>query len=68
MSEGKEAVVEKSVRKLSRARGQSMVEYAVVTAALMGFTVMGWPFLVQLLNALHRYFNSIYYVIQSPIP
>ncbi|MCP3058437.1 hypothetical protein LXT21_06615 [Myxococcus sp. K38C18041901] len=49
-------------------RGQSMVEYAVVTAALMGFTVMGWPFLVQLLNALHRYFNSIYYVIQSPIP
>ncbi|MBZ4397629.1 hypothetical protein OWM54_14175 [Myxococcus sp. MISCRS1] len=49
-------------------RGQAMVEYAVVTAALMGFTVMGWPFLVQLLNALHRYFNSIYYVIQSPIP
>ncbi|AKF79854.1 hypothetical protein SAMN05443572_1011160 [Myxococcus fulvus] len=49
-------------------RGQAMVEYAVVTAALMGFTVMGWPFLVQLLNSLHRYFNSIYYVIQSPIP
>ncbi|MFY1831590.1 hypothetical protein ACN47A_37095 [Myxococcus fulvus] len=49
-------------------RGQAMVEYAVVTAALMGFTVMGWPFLVQLLNSLHRYFNSIYYVVQSPIP
>ncbi|MBZ4397633.1 hypothetical protein [Myxococcus sp. AB025B] len=60
--------MEKSLRKQGRARGQSMVEYAVVTAALMGFTVMGWPFLVQLLNALHRYFNSIYYVIQSPIP
>ncbi|WP_338870219.1 hypothetical protein [Myxococcus stipitatus] len=57
-----------SNRRSSRARGQSMVEYAVVTAALMGFTVMGWPFLVQLLNALHKYFNSIYYVIQSPIP
>ncbi|NTX09228.1 hypothetical protein HUA74_11810 [Myxococcus sp. CA051A] len=48
--------------------GQSMVEYATVTAALMGFTVMGWPFLVQLLNALQRYFSSVYYVIQSPIP
>lgn len=47
-------------------RGQAMVEYAVVTAAIMGFTVMGWPFLIQLLNALHRYFQSLYYVIQSP--
>ncbi|WP_426749054.1 hypothetical protein VZQ01_12915 [Myxococcus faecalis] len=45
-----------------------MVEYAVVSAALLGITTVGWPFLVQLLNALHRYFNSIYYVIQSPIP
>ncbi|WP_342378983.1 hypothetical protein NVS55_06190 [Myxococcus stipitatus] len=52
----------------TRARGQSLVEYAVITAALMGFTVMGWPFLVQLLNALQKYFGSIYYVIQSPIP
>lgn len=50
------------------ARGQAMVEYAIVTSALLGFTVMGWPFLVQLINALHRYFQSIYYVIQSPIP
>ncbi|QSQ10825.1 hypothetical protein [Myxococcus landrumensis] len=52
----------------ARARGQSLVEYAIITAALMGFTVMGWPFLVQLLNALQKYFGSIYYVIQSPIP
>ncbi|QSQ20076.1 hypothetical protein JY651_33025 [Pyxidicoccus parkwayensis] len=50
------------------ARGQAMVEYSVVTAALLGFTVLGWPFLVQLINGLHRYFQSIYYVIQSPIP
>lgn len=49
-------------------RGQSTVEYAVVSAALLGFTALGWPFLVQLLDALHRYFASIYYVIQSPIP
>lgn len=51
-----------------RARGQAMVEYSVVTAALLGFTVLGWPFLVQLLNGLNRYFQSIYYIIQSPIP
>ncbi|MFY2557009.1 hypothetical protein ACN469_05215 [Corallococcus terminator] len=49
-------------------RGQSMVEYAVVSAALLGITTVGWPFLVLLLNALQRYFSSIYYVIQSPIP
>jgi hypothetical protein len=51
-----------------RARGQSMVEYSVVTAALFGFLVLGWPFLVQLLNGLQRYFSSIYYIIQSPVP
>lgn len=59
--------MKKSLRLSRAARGQSMVEYAIVTAALMGFSTMGWPFLVALLNALHRYFNSIYYVIQAPI-
>lgn len=49
-------------------RGQSTVEYAAVTAALLGFTLMGWPFLIQLIAALQRYFASIYYVIQSPVP
>lgn len=48
-------------------RGQSMVEYVTVSAALFGFTVLGWPFLIQLLKALHRYFASLYYVIQSPV-
>ncbi|NVJ00669.1 hypothetical protein HV824_21470 [Myxococcus sp. AM009] len=59
--------MKKSPRQSRAARGQSMVEYAIVTAALLGFSTMGWPFLVALLNALHRYFNSIYYVIQAPI-
>jgi hypothetical protein len=49
-------------------RGQSMVEYVTVSAAFFGFTVLGWPFLLQLVDALNRYFQSIYYVIQSPIP
>lgn len=51
-----------------RPRGQATVEYVVVAAALLGFTVLGWPFLIQLLDALHRYFGSLYYVIQSPVP
>jgi len=50
------------------ARGQSLVEYVSVSAALFGFGVLGWPFLLRLLNALDRYFHSIYYVIQSPLP
>ncbi|EAU66822.1 hypothetical protein [Stigmatella aurantiaca] len=49
-------------------RGQSMVEYVTISAALLGATTIGWPFLVQLLNALSRYFGSLYYVIQSPLP
>ncbi|RKG86544.1 hypothetical protein [Corallococcus terminator] len=54
--------------RLLHPRGQAMSEYAVVSGALLGFTVLGWPFLVSLLDGLHRYFHSIYYVIQSPIP
>ncbi|WP_223642482.1 hypothetical protein [Corallococcus sp. EGB] len=59
----------KAPRVLSRLqRGQAMAEYGVITAAFFGFTVMSWPFLVQLIRALNTYFQSIYYVIQSPIP
>ncbi|SEU31790.1 hypothetical protein [Stigmatella erecta] len=49
-------------------RGQSMVEYVTISAALLGVAGIGWPFLVDLLNALNRYFSSLYYVIQSPLP
>ncbi len=51
-----------------RPRGQAMSEYTAIMAALFGGTLLGWPFLVQLLNGLHRYFQSIYYIIQSPVP
>lgn len=50
-----------------RPRGQSMVEYAVITAAILGFSVMGWPFIKLLVNALDTYFQGIYYVLQSPL-
>ncbi|AFE03876.1 hypothetical protein COCOR_01104 [Corallococcus coralloides DSM 2259] len=49
-------------------RGQAMSEYGVITAAFFGFTVLSWPFLIQLMRALNTYFQSIYYIIQSPIP
>ncbi|RKH08288.1 hypothetical protein D7V97_19945 [Corallococcus sp. CA053C] len=49
-------------------RGQAMAEYGVITAAFFGFTLLSWPFLIQLLRALNTYFQSIYYIIQSPIP
>ncbi len=45
-----------------------MMEYVTITAAFLGFTVLSWPFLVQMINALSRYFSSIYYIIQSPVP
>jgi hypothetical protein len=43
------------------------VEYVAFSAALLGATTVGWPYLVMLLNALNRYFQSLYYVIQSPL-
>lgn len=49
------------------ARGQSTVEYVAFSAALLGATTVGWPYLVMLMNALNRYFQSLYYVIQSPL-
>jgi hypothetical protein len=56
------------MRATSKRRGQAAVEYVVVVAALFGFTVFGWPFTTRLINALDAYYQSIYYVIQSPIP
>ena len=50
-------------------RGQAMVEYSSVTIALFGGLVAaGWPFFNMLIEALDKYYASIYYLIQSPIP
>lgn len=45
-----------------------MVEYVTIAAAFLGFTVLSWPYLVLMINALDRYFSSLYYIIQSPLP
>jgi Flp pilus assembly pilin Flp len=50
-------------------RGQAMVEYSVVAhMILVGGTAVGFPFLAKLLNALTKYYESIYWVLTSPIP
>lgn len=54
-------------RPLARDRGQSTVEYVAFSAALLGFGTLGWPYMVMMINALSRYFESLYYVIQSPL-
>ena len=55
-------------RKPGARRGQSMVEYVTISAAFFGFSAFGWPYLIQMLDALGRYFKSLYYIIQSPLP
>ena len=51
----------------SRARGQAMVEYVVVSAAILGFGALSWPYLRLMLVAMDIYYQGIYYVLQSPI-
>ncbi len=56
------------MRRHVRGRGQSSVEYVLICALLLGVGTVGWPYLAMMINALDRYFQSIYYVIQSPLP
>ncbi len=49
-------------------KGQATAEYALITAMLLGGTVLSWPFFIELINALQAYYNSVYWVIQAPFP
>jgi hypothetical protein len=50
-------------------RGQAMIEYTLVAhAILIGGAVMAWPFLVYMMRALSIYFQSIFFIITSPVP
>ncbi|MBL8955752.1 MAG: hypothetical protein JNK82_33570 [Myxococcaceae bacterium] len=56
-------------RFFKRARGQAMVEYSFIAhAILIGGTFFAWPFTSALLNGLSRYYESIYWVLTSPVP
>ena len=62
------AIVPKRALRRSR-RGQAMIEYSVVAYALLISTmVAGWPFISYMMNALTKYYESISFVITSPVP
>lgn len=44
-----------------------MVEYVVITAAILGFGALSWPYISLLIKAMDIYYQGIYYVLQSPI-
>lgn len=50
-------------------RGQAMLEYSFVAhAILLGGGLVGFPFVSQLIQALSLYYESIYFVLTSPVP
>jgi len=50
-------------------RGQSMVSYAVITAAILGgLTVMSMVILPRMLDAYNNFTASLYFGINMPIP
>ena len=49
--------------------GQAMAEYAIVVAAITGVMVGAtFSFLPDFINALQRYYDSFYIMINLPIP
>jgi Flp pilus assembly pilin Flp len=49
--------------------GQAMAEYAIVVASVTGVLVgAGFTFLPDFINALQRYYDSYYIILNLPIP
>ncbi len=55
-------------REREREKGQAATEYAIITAALLGGTILSWPYFVELINAMNQYYDSVYWVINAPLP
>ncbi len=50
-------------------RGQSMVSYAVITAAILGgLTAMSMVILPKMLDAYNNFTSSLYFGINMPFP
>ena len=50
-------------------RGQSMVSYAIITAALLGgLTTMGMVILPRMIEAYNSFTASVYFGINMPLP
>jgi hypothetical protein len=60
----------KRLRSLLRARrGQSMVSYAIITAAILGgLTAMSMVILPRMLDAYNNFTQSLYFGINMPFP
>ena len=49
--------------------GQAMMEYSTVSyALLLGLAGAGWPFMKDMMLAYQNYYNSIYFVLNLPLP
>jgi Flp pilus assembly pilin Flp len=56
-------------RLLKEERGQSMVSYAVITAAILGgLLTMSMVILPRMLSALDNFTASLYFGINAPFP
>lgn len=56
-------------RVLRGRRGQSMVSYAIITAAILGgLTTMSMVILPKMLDAYNNFTQSLYFGINMPIP
>ena len=50
-------------------RGQSMMSYAIITAALLGgLTTMSMVIFPQMMDAMNSFTHSMYFSINLPIP
>jgi len=49
--------------------GQAMAEYAIVVACLMGGLLgLGSTFVVDFINAIQKYYDNFYIILNLPIP
>ena len=49
--------------------GQSMVEYSLLMAAILGsLTIMGFDLFPRFVHAFQLYFDSYYIILNLPIP
>ncbi len=54
---------------LRDASGQSMVEYSLLMAAILGsLTIMGFDLFPRFVHAFQLYFDSYYIILNLPIP
>lgn len=52
---------------MRRRRGQALVEYALVLAALVVLGGVGWPVLARLVRALDALVQALFFVVAAPL-